>query len=714
MGVRTTGWTTGWIVGAVLATALAVKLAVLSALGGHPLLQPLGELDTALYVEIGRKVAAGGPLAITEPFFVSPLYVHFLAAVFALGGSIATARAAQIVLGSVAVGLVLYAARHWFGERAGWIAAALAILTGLFTFYEILILPAALDPFLVALTLAFLSRAVSDERRGWPLAAAGAAAALLALNRPNALAYGVVVSAWLAVDWALARRRRTPGRPLRQVLLFPAALALVLLPNALRNYVVSGEWILISSHGGLNFYIGNGPESDGIYSRIPGISASITGQARDASRVAEASLGRHLSAGEVSTYFYARAWRWMREHPGMAVRLFLWKLALLVNRTNVPLNFSYAFYSREETSLLRGLVVGPWLLLPLGLTGLFLRPARQTRRGFWIWASFVPVYGLTVAAFFVSSRYRMPLLVPLCASAAGAISWAYDQMTARRAFSLLVPGAAVVTLAVLVSLPLGLDDGRGFEETRQAVWFVEQGRFGDAESYIAQVEGRHTQPALLHYRVGRAYAAARRYGDAVEHFRRSLALDPAQPPADLELGQTLVVTGRFSDAVPPLTAALDAGYRPEVAAPWLVRALLRAGETARARTLLSALPTEIGQQVDPALDLGTMALEIDDPTAAERWLRLAVRADPTRSEAHEKLGIALLTQDRIDDAIGALTTACSLDPASASAHLNLAVAYARARRTADARREATEAARLDPDEPRAKALLKALGPGRRE
>jgi len=81
-----------WAPVAVAAAALVVKTTVLVQLGGHPLLQPLGELDSAFYVQLARSLATDGPLAGGEPFFVSPLYVYFLGAIFALGGSIEAAR----------------------------------------------------------------------------------------------------------------------------------------------------------------------------------------------------------------------------------------------------------------------------------------------------------------------------------------------------------------------------------------------------------------------------------------------------------------------------------------------------------------------------------------------------------------------------------------------------------------------------------------------
>ena len=49
-------------------------------------------------------------------------------------------RLVQALLGTGAVALVFVAADAWFGRRAAWVAAAMAALTGLFTFYESLLL----------------------------------------------------------------------------------------------------------------------------------------------------------------------------------------------------------------------------------------------------------------------------------------------------------------------------------------------------------------------------------------------------------------------------------------------------------------------------------------------------------------------------------------------------------------------------------------------
>jgi tetratricopeptide (TPR) repeat protein len=702
---------------ALLAAALAVKGVVLAQLHDHPLLQPHGDLDTAYYLELARRVADDGPLAVAGPLFVSPLYVYFLAVILAVGGSPLWAKIVQIVLGTAAVGLVAATARIWFDRRAALLAGALALLTGLFTFYEVLILQAALDPFLTALALFSVSRAAAAGGAG-PHLAAGASLGLLALNRPNALIYGLTVVAGLAARaWLDARRRsavplKAPAaaRIARGPALCLAGLTLVLAPNALRNLAASGELILISSHGGLNFYIGNSAGADGTYQRLPDITPSIAGQTRDATRLAERETGRPLSPGEVSAFFYERAWTWMSAHPRDALALFARKLALIVHRVDVPLNYSYAYYSRDERTLLRALASGAWLLMPLGLVGLGLRSARRPRAGgYWLWASFVPVYGLSVAAFFVSSRYRMPLLVPLCASAAAAVLWLADRLHRREHRAAAGAVAAVAAAAILTWWPLGVDDGRGGERTRRAVWLVEEGRFDEALRYVAQAAPDHSHPGVLRFRVGEALAAAGQFDRAIDLLREALAIDRGQPAIHLALGQALVVRKRGREAIAHLQAAFEAGFRPEVAAPWLARALAQAGRGDEAAGLLRRLPDTVAAgRVDTASDLGMIALEIGDPAQAARWLRLAEALGPERADVLEKLGAALLLLDRPAEALAPLEKACRLEPAHAAARLNFAVALAAVGRTAEARQHAEAARRLDPTEPRAADLLRAL------
>ena len=660
----------------IVAAAFVVKLAVLTQLGDHPLLQPHGELDTAYYVSLSQRVASEGILAPIGAFFVSPLYVYFLAAVFAAGGSLFAAQLIQIALGAVAVAFVFATARHWFGERAASAAAGLAALTGIFTFNEILILQSALDPFLVASALYALTRTMADGRAG-AFAATGASLALLALNRPNAVAFAVAAAAVVFVhQW----RNRQVARGAFLV----AGLLAVLAANAARNYAVSGDVVLIASHGGLNFYIGNHDQADGTYTPVPGITPSIAGQAGDSKRVAESSTGRELSPGEVSNYFMRRALDWIAEHPGDAVMLWIRKAAILFNRVDVPLNYSYAFYARES-AVLRVLAVGPWLLLPLGLVGLVWPSLRTNTRGYWVWGMFVPVYGAAVVLFFVSDRYRMPLFVPLCATAGAVLVRFADGLWARRLRSgrarAIAPlarlGAAIVVTAIVVFWNLGLDSGLGGERTRRAVWLVEQRSFDEARRYFEQIAPDHSHPGVLRFRVAQALLDAGRPDQAVPLLTEALQIDGPRPAIRAALGEALAKTGRAGEASGHLLDAHDNGY-------------------------------DIGITADAALDFGTLALEQQALGDAIRWLQIAVQRAPDSAEANEKLGVAIFLNGDAATARPYLERACALAPGRASARLNLAAVYAELGRFPEARSQAMEALRLDPAEARAAALLKAL------
>ncbi len=609
---------------------------VLAQLHGHPLLQPVGQLDSGVFVALARQVAGGDPLlrAATggEPFFLAPLYVYFLALPLALGGgSLLAAKLLQVVLGTAAVGLLYAAARPWLGRAGALAGAALLALTGPAVFHEAILLQAALDPFLIALALLAVSRALRAGRfRDWALA--GAAIGLFALNRPNALAWGAA----LAIALPLARGARRGGREAAALAL---GLALAIAPATLRNLAVSGEPVLVSSHGGLNFYIGNRAEADGTYRRVTGITPDIQGQARDARRVAEEAAGRRLSAREVDAHFRALAWEWTSSHPADAAWLFLRKLAYVLAAPEISLNYSYAYYALDEPTLLRWLVVGAWLLVPLGLLGLGDRlvsapPGSEERPGqrwdFGLWALVVPVYALSVAAFFVSARYRLPLLVPLAAGAGFGLVRVVEAIRGRATRRLAAYAAALAVLFALALWPHRLDDGRSEERTVMLLWLVDNSQGAEALRRLPAAEAAHPEPARLLLRLGQALDENREAAAATQLLERSLALDPSRAETRLALGRALFDAGRAAEAIPHLEAALDAGFRPETAGFTLVQALAAAGRPGEAAARLERLSLPPRTDAASLLVVGNTALQLRRPDLALRFLDRGIAQDPRR------------------------------------------------------------------------------------
>lgn len=697
-----------------------MKLIVVLQLRDHPLLQADAGLDTTIYTNLASRVLAGNRSLAPGLYVVSPLYIYVLAAIFSFSGALLAVRLVQVALGTAAVWLIFAGARAWHGERAAWIAAVLAALTGLFTFHEVLILQAALDPFLTAAALATLAFALTRPRPLLWFALSGLALGTQTLNRPNVLLPCVAILALLAV----AQRWRA-------LTMMAAGVVLALSPVIVRNIVVAGDWSPASSHGGLNFYIGNNAEADGTYRPVPGITPNMAGQQQDARRIAEESVGRALSDADVSAYFYGLGWTWIRLHPGQALALFARKLGYVFNGAFITLNNSFSFYAYDERTLLALLFVGPWLLIPLGLVGLIIGAPAERRYEYVVWASFVPVYAIAVAIFFMAERYRLPMLVPLCMGAgkAGEAIWQIFRRKAdatdtrqpqkrSRGFSFQAEATriqpevyalvAIVPLAVLVNWPVHVDNGRAEERTRMAEAMVARDRYDAAEAWVATAEPGHPSPAVLHFRVARGYIMRRQPQRAIDHLERALTLDPNRPEVDYAYGQALVDAGRSAEAIPHLRNALKAGVRVDLAGYDLARALAATGNRAGALQILQTVKPERPRDAESWDALGQLALQLESPSLAAAFFNQAIMAAPDLAKPLVDMGLALAMMGRYPEAISNFERGLLIDPTDAAVQLNLAVAYAETGRIADARAHAQEALRLKPDYVKARQFLGAL------
>jgi 4-amino-4-deoxy-L-arabinose transferase-like glycosyltransferase len=614
-----------WRLAAFLAVVFVVKLIVVAELQHHPLLQPDAGLDTATYVQLAQRVLQGDIALGPGLYYMSPLYIYFLAATLGMSDSFTFVRIVQIALGTAAVGFVFLAARAWSGERAAWIAAVLAALTGVLTFYEVLLLQSALDTFLTSAALYCLARALTDRRgddlpagggsreggRGGMGLVAGVVLGLQILNRPNVIvAIGGVVLVLLVI-----RRARIAA-------MLVAGVCAALLPVVVRNAVVSHQFAIASSQGGLNLYIGNNPAATGQYAAVPGVRANIDGQSADTRRVAETATGRDLTDAQVSAYFTGLAVTWAREHPAAAATLFARKLMLVFNAQHQWLDFSYPYYAHDAGTILGLLFVGPWLLVPLGITGLIAMPPPAApalpeppgggggrRRDYYAWASFVPFYAIGVALFFVAERYRLPLFVPLCVAAGGVVDRIASALASRvtsprdRMRTLAVPAAVLLVSIVVVAWPFHLTDGRFDERLRLSKVLMNRGDIGGA---VAELEQAH-------------------------------ALDPAHTVTEFNLGMALVSNGRADEGLAHVRHAVDAGVPVDGARYALASAMLRTGDRDGAVRLLRTFSPAPADSPDSCYQVGLMAANAGAPDVAARYFRRALDLRPGWAEASAAL-----------------------------------------------------------------------------
>ena len=685
-----------------LLAVLAIKAAVLIQLGHHPLLEPAGELDGAYYRHFGEMVARGD-VALTSrdsflgqppaPFMIAPLYIYFLALVFKLSGdSVMAARAVQIVIGTAGVWLLALSVRRWFGERAAWIAGALAAFCGVFTFFEILILPAALDPFLTALDLYLIGKAADEGgTRNWALA--GLALGLHALNRPHVaivLAGLVVIVAW-----------RARAKPAAAMVL---AACLVIAPASIRNMRVGGEFIPIASTFGINVLIGNGPDATGTISRVMGIVPTVSGEWVNGPLVAGDALGHPATPRQASFFFLRRAASWTLHNPGHALALFGRKLWYALSATFLTLNHSYVFFARELTGPLTFLIAGPALIVPLGLVGLFFARPRG-RRGYWQWAAYVPLSIFSVAVIFVAARYRLPFQVALAGFAGAAVSRGIDRVRGGAWRSLAMPAVTLVALTAVAVYPTRLDDGRNEELVRMGLTEIQQGHVAEGEAWVQRALARHVSAGLVHVRVGQVYETLSKPGEAIAHYRQALVTDPKEPAVHFVLGRALFASGDLNAAVRELAGA-RVGPQQDAASRLLVVALAKSNRRDETNAVI--------RDLDPARWNADQSRQFAAAIAEAGRVDLSIpawrRAAELSNDAHDyaRLGLAWSLVGQNDEALAALAQAVKLDGSIASVRLNYAVSLATAGRIADARAEAEAALQIDPTYENAQQLLAEL------
>jgi len=416
---------------------------------------------------------------------------------------------------------------------------------------------------------------------------------------------------------------------------FLLGLALVLVPVAVRNSVVSGGFYITTAQFGPNFYIGNNPAADGTAQSLRVGRGSAEYERQDATELAEHAMGRTLTPAEISQYWTDRALGYITSQPGDWLALMARKFALLWNATEMLDTESQESYADWSIPLRVGSIVGHFgVLVPLACLGIIA--TWQERRRLWVLYAMIAAYSASVLMFFIYARYRFPLVPLLILFASPGLIATADAFPLR-AFALagkhgrrrsLTGVFLLATIIILTNWPILSDD---------------------------------LMRAITEHNLGAALQSDGRADEAIVHYQRALEYKPDHVPALNNLGTAQAAQGDVPSAVQNYERAL--AIDPDYASAHynLANALLRRGESQR---------------------------------AAEHF-RLAVKSDPGSLEAHTNLGIALRVQGRFDDAIAEFRAALAFDPKLAATHRNLADALASAGRRDEAIASMRQAVQLD-------------------
>ena len=535
---------------ALLSATALLRLAHLLAVRDAPFVGQLA-LDSQEYDRWARAIAAGDWLG-SAPFFQAPLYPYLVALVYRFVPLAAAAPLAvyllQIAVAVVGCWALVRAGEALAGPRAAGATGLLFALYTPFWFYDVQLMKESFAVSAVCLLLLLLVKARALDRSVlW--FSVGLVAAFLALLRENML---LVVPFLLLLTW-----REKTGKEwlwaLRRCGLLLLGLSLPLVVVASRNAALGGGFLPTTSQGGVNFWIGNNPSADGTYRPlVPG--KQVPAYEREGARIlAEQAVGHPLAADEVSGYWLRRSLSWARAEPLAFVRLQFAKLGLYWDGYEWPDAVDY--YWMKTLSRPLALPLLEWSAAAfLALWGVLLE-----RRRLAVWAPvllFELGWMLSVVAFFVFSRYRLPAvpgLLLLAAIPMARAAEAFSKGDRRRSAALWV-GVAILWLAPHVP---------GHSPRMDLVEF-NLGRLAEERGVRTEAAGHYERtlaadpdnlPATLN--LGTLAARAGDYATARVRFERAVALAPDSDDAHANLGAALLALGDLAVAERELTRALE-------------------------------------------------------------------------------------------------------------------------------------------------------------
>ena len=634
-------------------------------------------------------------------------------------------------------------------------ASLLAATYGMLFYFENELL---LDSFLIffdLLLILFLLKAKDNPRfLNWLLC--GMIMGLSAITRPTILVFIPFVWLWI---FLLFIKEKKLKEVLTFCVMFVVGSALVISPVTLRNYLAEKDFVLIASQGGINFYIGNNENSDG----MSAIFYKQDWQYQDFQKMAEKESERSLKPSEISDFYYKKGIAFMLNQPHKALKLLVKKSYLFWNKFEISNNQDIYFF-RRYSSLIRILPLGFWLIGPLGLAGILLSFYDKRNRTTKKWKNTIlPVllvlsYMLTVATFFVTARFRLPVIPFLIIFSAFALVLLWEKLSRRELrnsafFFLLLFPFLILTNSNAYRLSVGDFSQAHFS---LANVHLKAGRLDLAlEEYDVALQ-RNPDLPRAHLNKGIVFLRRKEYDKAQEEFRLELKINPDEDKAYNNLSAAYRLQGLYDRAVEAAQKAVKLKSHYPEAYMNLGLAYKNKGDYEKAKEALSLGMKNIPLFLDANLLLGEILQEegkrdsamaeyqkiLDQSSTkkdilydletlfsrgdpynlqnleirakahfnsgticvqqgridlAEYHLKRAISLKPDFAEALANLGILYDNTERRSQAIARLQEAVSLDPQNAIYHYNLGLAYAKSNRLEEAREEFGRSLKIEPD-----------------
>lgn len=513
--------------------AFSVRIIYLNQIRTGPLFLPSeATLDEYLYDSWAKEIAFEDPVG-KEAFWGLPLYPYFLGLLYLLfGPNVYCARLIQFFIGAVTCCLVYGIGKRVFNRPVGILSAICLAFYNASIFYEGFLVASALSLFLNCLLLLLLLSGIENMTYGKSVSL-GIVLGLTALATPSIFIFILFLIAFIF-------------RHVKRFLISVLLCLLVILPVTIRNYLVEKDFIPITAHGGITFYAGNNPLSDGTFKMPLSIGTDVQTIRTNARIQAQRALKMPLKPSQVSGFWFQKGIAFIKNNPGAYIKLVSKKFLLFWNHYEISDIFDMDFFKRFA-GFLRFPLITYAVISTGGLLGLFMS-LKQKNKKYVLLQLFILSNLISLMIYFVNTRYRLPAVPVLIVFASYGIYRIYRLAAEKRyrIVSYCLAGLALCYLCGSISL---VTPSPEVAYTNLGLFYQDRNRYEEAMQEYKQAIELNPRYPLAHNNLAIVYKKLGKTDTAIKEYKAAIALSPDYLSPYYNLGILYLEQGRYGKAI---------------------------------------------------------------------------------------------------------------------------------------------------------------------
>ena len=533
------------IVFSILAIGFILRMIYILETQNSPFIQNLFS-DSKIYFDWAKELSNSNKWFGKEVFFMSPGYPYFLAFIFKFfGPSILAVRILQALINTATIFLIYKTTRNLFDRNTGYVAASIAAVYSIFIFFSGAVFGETIQTFFVTALIYFLSKNQENYRHNkWFLS--GLMLGLASLFRANILIVFPALFIWIAYSFYKSENLK---KELKRTLIFLfIGTAIPILPVTLNNFFAGKEFVLLTSNGGINFYLGNNDKALGVYSTPKDFDFF-----KDMAGINYAQKLTHkkLTPSESSSYWYNQGLKFITSYPVDALSLTLKKVLFFFDDDENPQTsqINIDFFRDKYSALLKIPLPNFIFVFLFSIAGFYysLKKLKDDKINlmYIILVSFV----LGAILFFVSGRFRIAITPLLISFAAFGMINLYNVIKQKDFNKIFFPVAAAALLFALVVFALpkyNYSYADAYSNLGNA--YFDQKNLNEAlNNYNESLKLKETE--LTYVLIGNTFAVKNDFNKAITAYQNALRLNPDYALGFFNLGLLNAQRNNFNEAL---------------------------------------------------------------------------------------------------------------------------------------------------------------------